>query len=86
MVYHNKLIDNIQVTILEERVLHPSSRRLEVWFEDEDNIAWTYLENVIKKPSKVISALKLHGFIINNQNFIDKLLDFVNSIQIQVKV
>jgi len=77
MVYYNKLIDNIEVTVIEERLLSNRARKLEVWFEDEDNITYTYIENIIEKPEKVIEALKNRGFKLN-KSFIKKLLKFIN--------
>lgn len=76
MVYYNKLIDNIEVTVLEERLHSNQLRKIEVWFEDEDNIAYTYIENVLEKPDRVIKALRNRGFNVN-ETFIKKLLNFI---------
>jgi hypothetical protein len=69
------LIDNIKVRVLSEK--HHSMPRLEIWFEDEDNIAWTYLKNVFKKPEKVAEALQKRGFKIEKLKFIRELLSFL---------
>jgi len=83
MVYYNKLIDNIQVTILEERLHSNQIRRIEVWFEDEDNITYTSIENVLEKPHKVVQALKDRGFKLN-ETFLEKLLDFIHNLELIV--